>query len=146
MSNKMPAPSRKRHFRSRSVSPSSRLNARYDMGHGPLLLTLRAIVRGPPGQPHTLDPGLAPRARLARAAVNEKPVLIPARLARSADVVADRRTPGRNRLVEHSANGLQQAVRLGRPERGSDPPGVNPGRKASLVGIDIPDPGHDRLV
>src|SRR3954453_6412554 len=100
MSTRMPAPNKKRHLRSRLVSPSRRLNARYDMvgivhrTARPGLrafLTRRTEVRGPPGQADALDRRATARARLPRPAVDAELLLVLALQPRPADVVADAR-------------------------------------------------------
>src|SRR5262245_40930256 len=148
----MNAPNRKRHFLSRLVSPSSRLNARYDIGGPPVLrgrggggLAARAVMRRPAAQADDGDRGAAARARLALAAVDAKLFLVAARLAVAADVVADGRAAPVDRLAQHLRDRLAQAVGLGAAQVAAAPRGVQPGAEQRLVGVDVADAGDDAL-
>jgi hypothetical protein len=67
-------------------------------------------------------------------------------LTRRRDMIAQRRTPGRNRIGEYIAHRHRQAVGPPTLDGGRLPQGRKPGRIQRLAGIDIPDPGHNTLV
>src|SRR4051794_18543402 len=103
-------------------------------------------MRRPPRQPHTLNRRAAPRAGLTLAAVHAELVLEPAPLAAAADVISDGRTLQLDGPRQHRLNGVQKAVRLGGSDGVSGSPGVDPGLKASLVRVNVPDARDERLV
>src|SRR5277367_2802682 len=89
MRMRMQAPNKKRHFRSRLVSPTSRLNARYDISR---LLAARAKTGRSACHTDQHDGLAATHAGLAITAVNAKLVLEIAAKTGAADVVPDRRS------------------------------------------------------
>ena len=141
--HRMPAPNRKRHFRSRLVSPSSRLNARYDIdsitsslkelgGEVPFSVWHRGqkcVDR--PASRIALDRRPTPRARFAAALVDAKFVLIVAFQAGAAHIVRGSSSRACRWPAQDLGDGPAQAGRAGRHFGRSRPgPGAGAPRTA----------------
>ena len=109
------------------------------------MLAPRTEVRRPAADHDPPDGPPAATAGLAGALVDEQVVLHRA-VAFRGGVVVDRAAASHDRLGEDSPDREVEAPLVGRSQGGRRPEGVEPGGPERLVGVDVADAGHERLV
>ncbi len=109
-------------------------------------LTTRAKHGRPLGHQTTLQPAPASETRLPGAAVHPVVSRKHTGPARGVDVVAQRRSAGRDRMTEDRMDGRRQLVHHGVGKRRSDRAGVNSRGKEHFVHVDVPQSRNQRLI
>ena len=108
-------------------------------------LAPRAEVRRPRPDHDALDRSTTARTWLAGPLVDVEPLLHRS-VAIGRRVVVDRRAPSLDSLAEDRSDGLVQPAFVGRPERGRRPQRMEPSPPQRFVGVDVSDPGQERLI
>src|SRR6516164_527194 len=151
----MPAPNRKRHLRSRLVSPNRCLNARYDIIHPSRpkaslralgFLAPRTKMRGPSRQTNALDGPAAARARHPGSAVNTKLLLKFPLAAGGTDVIANAGATLIDGTVQNRNDGLTQTLSLPGCRILSELAGMQARFEQRFIRINIANAGYHALI